>query len=75
VARGRSWGLALTGGRCPDSVPAGRDPDAARRVAVRTEARGAGPGGSESGEGVERRARARVGQPEKKTGWPGPDEQ
>jgi hypothetical protein len=27
---GRSWGLASIGGRCPDHVPAGHDPDAAR---------------------------------------------
>jgi hypothetical protein len=30
AAWGRSWGLALIGGRCPDHVPAGHDPDAAR---------------------------------------------
>jgi hypothetical protein len=33
-----SWGLTPTGGRRPDRVPVGRDPDATR-VAVRTTAR------------------------------------
>jgi hypothetical protein len=37
---GDRGGLAPTGGRRPDSVRAGRDPDAAHRVAVRTEAQG-----------------------------------
>jgi hypothetical protein len=69
-----SWGLAPTGGRRPDRVPAGRDPDATRVGGAslfgqrRTDTDWAGPGGSESGE-------ARVGRPEKKAGWPSLDEQ
>jgi hypothetical protein len=51
-----SWGLALTGGRRPDRVSAGRDPDAMRAGGAslfgqrRAGADRVGPGGSESGD-------------------------
>jgi hypothetical protein len=51
-----SWGPALAGGRHPDRVPAGHDPDATRTGGTsmfgqrRTSTDREGPGGSESGE-------------------------
>jgi hypothetical protein len=74
------WGLALTGGRHPDCVPAGRDPDAARAGGASLFGQwraGADVGGPrwKRERGGASGARARVGRPEKKTGWPSPDEQ
>jgi hypothetical protein len=83
VVRGRSWGLAPTGGRRPDRVPAGRDPDAARAGDAtlfgprRAGADGRAPAAVRAGRERRgaRRSRVCVGRPEKKTGWPSLDEQ
>jgi hypothetical protein len=68
-----SWGLAPTGGRRPDCVPAGRDPDVTRAGGASLFGQRcagsdrAGPGGSESGEARVARGRAWAG-PRRKWG-------
>jgi hypothetical protein len=72
TARGRSWGLAPTGGRRPDRVPAGRDPGAARRCSDRGAPGADGRAPVAVRVGRERRGVrgtwAHVGRPEKKAG-------
>jgi hypothetical protein len=69
-----SWGLAPTGGRRLDRVPAGRDPDATRAGGVslfeqwHTGADRAGPFGSESGEARVARGHAWAGLRRKRGG-------
>jgi hypothetical protein len=70
-----SWGLAPTDRRRPDRVPAGRDPDAARAGGTSLfvqRCAGANVGGPrwQRERGGASGTRARVGRPEKKTGWP-----
>jgi hypothetical protein len=71
-----SWGLALTGGRRHDRVPAGRDPDAtcAGGASLFGEQRAGtdrvGPGGRESGE-----ARVARGPAREESAGPSPDKQ
>jgi hypothetical protein len=67
-----SWGLAPTGGRRPDRVPAGRDPDAKRAGGALAPTERA-PMAARAGR-CGWRAGAR-GRPEKKAGWASPDEQ
>jgi hypothetical protein len=69
-----AWPQPCLGRPGPDRVPLGRDPDATRAGGAllfgqrRAGTDRASPSGSESRE-------ARVGRPEKKAGWPSPDEQ
>jgi hypothetical protein len=67
AVRGWSWGVAPTVSRTRRARAARSDSGALALAWV-------GLGGSESGEGAERRE-WRAGQPEKKTGWPSPDKQ